>query len=107
MRWIPRIMEKHNDPERLLADAWPQAEAFESEVRKAVVGQDSVLRLLTIAVFSRGHALLEGSVGVASAHFRVRARAAAEGQHRTVVAWVERDPRTGDVRILQWQEGEG
>ncbi|WP_460026514.1 AAA family ATPase [Methyloparacoccus murrellii] len=57
-------MEKHNDPERLLADAWPQAEAFEGEVRKAVVGQDSVLRLLTIAVFSRGHALLEGSVGV-------------------------------------------
>ncbi len=52
-------------------------------------------------------ALLEGSVGVASAHFRVRARAAADGQHRTVVAWVERDPRTGDVRILQWLEGEG
>ena len=52
-------------------------------------------------------ALLEGSVDVASTCFRVRARAAAEGQHRTVAAWVERDPRTGDVRILQWQEGEG
>ena len=58
-----RSMEKH-DPERLLADAWPQAEALESEVKKAIIGQDGVVRLLTIAVFARGHALLEGSVGV-------------------------------------------
>ncbi len=52
-------------------------------------------------------AALEGSVGTASSCFRVRARAAAEGQHRSVMAWVERDPQTGDVRILQWMEGEG
>lgn len=56
-------MEKH-DPERLLADARPQAEALEGEVKKAIIGQDGVVRLITIAVFARGHTLLEGSVGV-------------------------------------------
>ena len=52
-------------------------------------------------------AALEGSVSTASTCFRVRARAAQDGQHRSVLAWVERDPKTGDVRILQWVEGEG
>ena len=37
---------------------------FESEIGKAVVGQAHVIRLLTIAVFARGHVLLEGDVGV-------------------------------------------
>ena len=52
-------------------------------------------------------AALEGSVGTASTCFRVRARAAMGGQHRSVMAWVERDSKTGDVRILQWLEEEG
>lgn len=37
---------------------------FESEIKKAIIGQDPVIKLLTIAVFSRGHVLLEGDVGV-------------------------------------------
>jgi MoxR-like ATPase len=41
-----------------------QALDFEKEVAKAVVGQERVIRLLTIAVFARGHVLLEGDVGV-------------------------------------------
>ncbi len=41
-----------------------QALILEAEVAKAVVGQERVIRLLTIAVFSRGHVLLEGDVGV-------------------------------------------
>jgi MoxR-like ATPase len=41
-----------------------QALAFEKEVGKAVIGQERVIRLLTIAVFVRGHVLLEGDVGV-------------------------------------------
>ena len=51
-------------------------------------------------------AALEGSVGTASSCFRVRARAAMGGQHRSVMAWVVRDSTTGDVRILQWMEEE-
>ncbi len=38
--------------------------AFEGALRDAIIGQDRVLKLLTIAVFARGHVLLEGDVGV-------------------------------------------
>lgn len=41
-----------------------RAEKFEAEVAKAVVGQQRIIRLLTIALFARGHVLLEGDVGV-------------------------------------------
>jgi MoxR-like ATPase len=45
--------------------AWrTRAKKFEAEVAKAVVGQERVIRLLTIALFARGHVLLEGDVGV-------------------------------------------
>jgi MoxR-like ATPase len=45
--------------------AWQQqALALEQEVAKAVVGQERVIHLLTVAVFARGHVLLEGDVGV-------------------------------------------
>ncbi|WP_295557769.1 MoxR family ATPase [uncultured Hyphomicrobium sp.] len=45
--------------------AWRErALKFETEVGKAVVGQGRVIRLLTIALFARGHVLLEGDVGV-------------------------------------------
>ncbi|MBS0251193.1 MAG: ATP-binding protein, partial [Proteobacteria bacterium] len=37
---------------------------FEREIAKAVVGQERAIRLLTIAIFARGHVLLEGDVGV-------------------------------------------
>lgn len=45
--------------------AWrAKALAFESEIGKAVVGQSRAIRLITIALFARGHVLLEGDVGV-------------------------------------------
>ena len=45
--------------------AWRRrAEKFETEIAKAVIGQERVIRLLTIALFARGHVLLEGDVGV-------------------------------------------
>lgn len=47
-----------------LADWRGRALAFEREVGKVVLGQERVIRLLTIAVFARGHVLLEGDVGV-------------------------------------------
>lgn len=47
-----------------LATERQNAANFEREVAKAVVGQDRAIRLLTIAIFSRGHVLLEGDVGV-------------------------------------------
>jgi len=47
-----------------LASWQSQALVLEQEVAKAVIGQDRVIRLLTVAIFARGHVLLEGDVGV-------------------------------------------
>ena len=48
----------------MLTDWREAAGRFERAVRGAVVGQDRAIRLLTIALFARGHVLLEGDVGV-------------------------------------------
>ena len=50
---------------RIDLSAWrTQALKFEAEIAKAVIGQERAIRLLTIALFARGHVLLEGDVGV-------------------------------------------
>jgi len=40
------------------------AQKIESAVAGVVIGQQSVIRLITVALFARGHVLLEGDVGV-------------------------------------------
>jgi MoxR-like ATPase len=52
------------DPDSVLADWHAHALRFEREIGKVVLGQERVIRLLTIATFARGHVLLEGDVGV-------------------------------------------
>ncbi|MEZ0231273.1 MAG: AAA family ATPase [Methylophilaceae bacterium] len=47
-----------------LADWRTHALKLESEVNKVVVGQQTPIRLITTAIFARGHVLLEGDVGV-------------------------------------------
>ncbi len=47
-----------------LASWRERAHAFEGALRDAIIGQDHIIKLLTIAVFARGHVLLEGDVGV-------------------------------------------
>ena len=47
-----------------LASWRERALEFEREIGKAVIGQPNAIHLLTIAVFARGHVLLEGDVGV-------------------------------------------
>lgn len=48
----------------LLADWRQRALSLEAEVGKAVIGQQRILRLVSTAVFARGHVLLQGDVGV-------------------------------------------
>lgn len=55
-------MKQHDDG--LLADWRSRALALEAQVAQAVIGQSHLIRLVTIAVFARGHVLLEGDVGV-------------------------------------------
>ena len=50
--------------DHLLADWRQQALTLETEVNKVVVGQKDPVRLITTAIFARGHVLLEGDVGV-------------------------------------------
>lgn len=47
-----------------LADWRDRALSLQSEVKKAIVGQDKAIKLMNIAIFARGHVLLEGGVGV-------------------------------------------
>jgi len=47
-----------------LQDARQQALALEQEVGRAVLGQARAIRLINVAVFARGHVLLQGDVGV-------------------------------------------
>jgi MoxR-like ATPase len=53
-----------NRDDALLQDWRTRAIALEKEVKKAVIGQDHVIHHINIAVFARGHVLLEGDVGV-------------------------------------------
>jgi MoxR-like ATPase len=50
--------------DRQLADWREHALKLESEINKVVVGQEVPVRLITTAIFARGHVLLEGDVGV-------------------------------------------
>ncbi|MGY4310286.1 MoxR-like ATPase [Bradyrhizobium sp. USDA 4369] len=48
-----------------LLERWRSAaSAFEASVKQVIVGQSRAVRLVTIAVFARGHVLLAGDVGV-------------------------------------------
>jgi MoxR-like ATPase len=47
-----------------LADWRMKAARLEQEVGRAVLGQERAIRLMTVAIFARGHVLLEGDVGV-------------------------------------------
>jgi MoxR-like ATPase len=51
-------------PDRLLADWHLRAAELQAHAATAVVGQARTIRLLTVAVFARGHVLLQGDVGV-------------------------------------------
>ncbi|MGX2041512.1 AAA family ATPase [Methylocaldum sp. MU1018] len=52
------------DKDTLLADWRRHALDFEQEIGKAVIGLDHAIHQITLAIFSRGHVMLEGDVGV-------------------------------------------
>lgn len=57
-------MNEVSQAERKLAEWRERALAFEQAIQKAVIGQERVIRLVTIGVFARGHLMIEGDVGV-------------------------------------------
>ena len=50
--------------EELLQDWRARALALEAQVARAVIGQAATLRMINVALFARGHVMLEGDVGV-------------------------------------------
>src|SRR5215510_10789292 len=48
----------------LLSDWRARALTLERAIGSAIIGQDRIIRLINVAVFARGHVLLEGDVGV-------------------------------------------
>jgi len=57
-------MAVHLKMDDQLADWRGPALAIEAAVKTAMIGQDEAVRLLCIAIFTRGHVILEGNVGV-------------------------------------------
>lgn len=57
-------MNDAKHPAHKLAEWRQRALAFESEIQKAIIGQARVVRLIAIAIFARGHVMIEGDVGV-------------------------------------------
>ncbi|WP_022948863.1 AAA family ATPase [Methylohalobius crimeensis] len=51
-------------PEHLLSDWRIKARTLQSEINKAVIGLDDPVEKIILAVFARGHVMLEGDVGV-------------------------------------------
>jgi MoxR-like ATPase len=60
----PQTMASQTVSDNQLADWRDRARRFEQALKSAVVGQDRAIHLITLAVFARGHVLLEGDVGV-------------------------------------------
>ena len=50
--------------DELLQDWRARALALEAQVARAVIGQAATLRMINVALFARGHVMLEGDVGV-------------------------------------------
>lgn len=59
----PHLMRSRNH-DSLLADWRPRALVFEQVVKQCVVGLDYAVRQIAVAIFARGHLMLEGDVGV-------------------------------------------
>ncbi len=52
------------DKDTLLSDWRRRAVDFEREINQALVGLEHAVRQITLAIFARGHVMLEGDVGV-------------------------------------------
>ena len=91
--------------EHQLSDWRDKALHFERQINQTVIGQQAVVRHLLLAVFARGHVLLEGQVGVGK-RFTQR-RVTANGRHDGVELLADRIDGTLGLGRLEQHRGVG
>jgi MoxR-like ATPase len=70
-----------------------RATRFERELNERVLGLERAIRLLTIAVFARGHVLLEGNVGVGKTTLLRAAARALGGEYERIEGTIDLMPQ--------------
>ncbi len=90
---------------QLLQSAREQALALEKVVNTVVVGQQQAIRLILIALHSRGHVLLEGGVGVGKTTLLRAFSKSLGGDFGRIEGSVDLMPN--DLLYSAWVDGEG
>src|ERR1700733_5642062 len=88
-----------------LQDWRGRALRVEEEVTKAVVGQQPTIRLINVALFARGHVLLEGDVGVGKTTILRAFARAIGGEFERVEGTIDLMP--GDLVYHTYVDAEG
>lgn len=91
--------------EERLQDWRTRALELEAQVSRAVVGQAAVLRMINVALFARGHVLLEGDVGVGKTTVLRAFAAAVGGEFERVEGTVDLMP--GDMIYHTYVDADG
>ncbi|WP_295638810.1 MoxR family ATPase [uncultured Methylibium sp.] len=91
--------------DKQLQDWRELALGVEREVAKAVIGQPQTIRLINVALFARGHVLLEGDVGVGKTTVLRAFSRAVGGDFERVEGTVDLMP--GDLIYHTYVDGEG
>jgi MoxR-like ATPase len=91
--------------EEQLQDWRERALQVETEVAAAIIGQQALIRLLNVAVFARGHVLLEGDVGVGKTTLLRAFARAVGGEFERVEGTIDLMP--GDLVYHTYVDGDG
>jgi MoxR-like ATPase len=92
-------------PDDHLHDWRTRALHIEEEVRKAIIGQDETVRMINVALFARGHVLLEGDVGIGKTTLLRAFSRAVGGDFERVEGTVDLMP--GDLIYHTYVDAEG